>query len=231
VGGGTIFGVPATRFAIVLTHNRPALLARCLAAIVPQTDLTLVVDNASDPPAVTPDGLDNVLVVRDEEQPPNLARLWNRGLDALTMWRPPGLDTWDVAVLCDDAVVHPGWFDAVASTMRGCGAAAGSTHSIQPVAAPLLKTAPDSDLFNRMCGWAFVLRGETNLRADESMHWWWQDTSMDFDARTKGGMVIAPGPVVLNERPNDFTYSVPGLAEQAGRDREAFQARWGFVPW
>lgn len=221
--------VPA-RYGVVLTHNRPDLLARCVAAAAPQLDLLLVIDNASTPPA-TVDGYNNVLVVHDDGQPPNLARMWNRALDAFQAWRPAHTIRWDVAVLCDDAILPDGWVHAVSTCMREHGAAAASTHQYTPVTEPVVKTAMDSDIHNRMCGWAFMLAGEKRLRADETMHWWYLDTAIDVDARLNGGMVIVPGPVVFNERPNDFTCSVPGLAERAGRDRQAFAAKYGSVPW
>lgn len=225
---------PLARFAVVLTHNRPDLLAKCVAAIGPQVDLTIVIDNASDPPVDLADIADEgwrTILLHVPDQPPNLARLWNVGLDTATTLRAGAPGPWHVAFLCDDAIVGAGWFTAVADTIRTHGAAAGSTHAISRVASPLVKTAPDSDIYNRMCGWAFVVSAEKGWRANESMHWWWLDTDADFSARVSGGMVIAPGPVVVNERPNDFTYSVPGLAEQAGRDREAFAAKWGSAPW
>lgn len=225
-------GHSPARFAIVLTHNRPEMLARCVTAIAAQVGMVLVVDNASDPPATTPTEVGNAVLIHDPGQPPNLARLWNRGLDAITHWVDvAGAARWDVALLCDDAITPAGWVDAVSATMRRSAAAAGCTHAIHPVGTPLVKTAPDGDLPNRMTGWAFVLRGEAGLRADESMAWWWCDTDLDWQARHAGGMVIAPGPVVPNERPNDYTYSVPGLAERAGRDRQAFAAKWGSAPW
>ncbi len=219
------------RFAVVVTHNRPALLADCVRAVAPQVDLVVVIDNASEPPATAPPGVGNVVIGRDLEQPPNLSRLWNRGFDVLATTRPAGMDQWDVAVLCDDTAPPPGWFTAVATTMRAVGAVAGSTHQYQPVCTPLVKTAMDSDLHNRMCGWAFLVAGEAGLRADESLRWWWCDTDLDVQARLRGGMVIAPGPTVVNGLPNDFTHTVPGLAEQAGRDRATFAGKWGYCPW
>jgi glycosyltransferase involved in cell wall biosynthesis len=219
------------RYAVVLTHNRPALLAECVTAVAAQVDMVVVIDNASDPPAGVPLGLTNVVLVYDPGQPPNLARLWNRGFDAITRHRGADVTAWDVAVLCDDATIPAGWVGMVSATMRGCGAVAGSTHSITPLPASLVKTAPDADIHNRMCGWAFLLAGEARLRADENMHWWWCDSDLDQQARLAGGMAIAPGPVVPNGRPNDFTYSVPGLADQARRDREAYAVKWGGCPW
>jgi glycosyltransferase involved in cell wall biosynthesis len=219
------------RYGVVLTHNRPALLAECLDAVAPQVDLVVVVDNASDPPAAVPLGLGNVTILYDPGQPPNLPRLWNRALDALRDTQPATISTWDVAVLCDDTTPPPGWVATVGEAMRAHGAAAASTHPITALTQPLLKTQPDTDVANRMCGWAFMLPGEQGMRGDETLHWWYCDTSIDFAARAAGGMLLAPGPVVLNLRPNDFTATVAGLSEQAGRDRHTFAAKWGHAPW
>jgi glycosyltransferase involved in cell wall biosynthesis len=221
------------RYAIVLTHNRPELLAQCVAAIRAQADVVLVIDNASDPP-VPPAKHYGVTVMNIPDQPPNLSRLWNTGLDWVETWvstNIPATPEWDVAVLCDDVTVPNGWFETVATGMRAYGAAAASTHQWSEVHAPILKQAPDNDLNNRMCGWAFVVAGEKNLRADEDLRWWWCDTDMDWQARNNGGMVIVPGPVAKNIHPNDFTYRVPGLAEQTGVDGLNFARKWGSRPW
>lgn len=217
-------------FAIILTHNRPELLAECVAAIAPQVGLVLVIDNASDPPAEMAPWDHHTRIVYDDEQPPNLGRLWNVGFDYIES-ACVDADEWDVAVLCDDADVPPDWFRTVADGMREHGAAIGCTHQINPTSAPILKTEPDSDIINRMPGWAWVCAGEKQLRAHEGLKWWWVDTDMDWRARAAGGMVVLPGPVVVNKKPNDFTGSVPGLGEQAGRDGELFAEIHGWRPW
>lgn len=222
---------PRGRFAIILTHNRPDLLHDAYAAVEAQGAWPVVIDNASDPPLYILYSSCHTKI-RVEDQPPNLSRLWNVGLATVTQlaheWH---LDLWDVAFLCDDAVIPHGWFDKVSGCMRAHEAMAASTHCAVPVAAPILKTEPDHDIWNRMCPWAFMIRGERAFAADEDLQWWWGDTHMDFTARKLGGMVIAPGPVVRNERTNEFTNTVPGLAEQAGRDGEVFAAKWGGRPW
>ena len=222
-------------YAIILTHNRPELLSRCIAAIAPQVDTVLIIDNASDPPvrgnvAIREAWRPGVFLLDIPDQPPNLSRLWNTGFDWVA--DIAGTDTVrDVAVLCDDAIVPDGWFRLVADGMRQHGAAAASTHGITPCAFPILKTAPDSDIINRMPGWAWMVAGEKGLRADERLLWWYGDTQLDWSARVAGGTVILPGPVVPNERPNDFTVNIPELGAQAGRDREMFQEINGWVPW
>lgn len=217
------------RLAVVLTHNRPELLVECVTAINGQVDLTLVIDNASSPP-VDPTTLPGVVSVRYvPDQPPNLAKLWNLGLDVATNLADE--DPWFVAILCDDAIVPPGWFDVVTTAMVDTDAAAGCSNPFGQSHPPQVKTAPDSDLMGRMPGWAFILNGTRGLRADESMHWWWFDTDLDWQARVAGGLVMVGGCAVPNSRPNDFTVHTPGLAEQAGRDGETFARKWNRRPW
>ena len=221
------------RYAIILTHNRPELLAQCVAAIRLQADVTIIIDNASEP-AVAPEdfpleGGGPFLLINDPLQPPNLSYLWNRGFDAVS--RLNNSPQWDVAVLCDDVTVPEGWFDTVSTCMRDHGAAAGSTHQWREVGQPILKQLPDRDLQNRMCGWAFVLAGEKRIRADEDLMWWWCDTDLDWQARGNGGMVICPGPVAKNIHPNEWTSRIPLLNQRSGLDSEVFARKWGGRPW
>jgi glycosyltransferase involved in cell wall biosynthesis len=222
------------RYGLILTHNRPEPLRQCVEALSPQVDSILVIDNASNPPAEIQMRMGDtpIAIMRNDMQPPNLAKLWNIGLNYIEkMMHGIGIMQWDVAILCDDVLVQPAWFDSISHTMRSIGAVAGCTHAFHPVPSPILKVNPDGDIMNRMQGSAFIVVGEKGQRADESMQWWWCDTDMDWQARLSGGMIVAPGPVATNTRPNDFTVTVPGLAEQAGRDGEAFAAKWGGRPW
>jgi len=239
---------PLPRVAVVPTHNRPVELARLLDAIAPQCHAVFVIDNASTPPVELPErwpaqGREDpaapgtfllgvrVFVIRDEEQPPNLSRLWNVGLNAAREYvRGGDYAGHDVAVFNDDADVPAGWWNVVSGALRGHPTAAvACTPAYARIPGPVLKTEPDSDLWSRMTPWAFVARGELDQRADERLRWWWGDTSWDFTARKLGGVLTVPGPIVANTGANSST--VGALAEQAGRDRETFREVWGFNPW
>ncbi|MCW6003855.1 glycosyltransferase family 2 protein [Micromonospora sp. CPCC 205371] len=225
------------RYAVIATRDRPTELAVVVNALHKQHATVVVVDNGSEPRVSPPvdhdtDGpLPNApTVIVDYEQPPNLSRLWNLGLDeAATQAANAGLQRWDIAVVNDDAVLPDGWFDACANAMRYIGAAAACSDPHSRITAPLVKTTPDRDAFTRMCGWAFVLRGELGFRFDETMRWWWSDSDADWAARAAGGMVIIPGYPVGNVHANSTT--VGALAEQASRDRATFAAKWGWAPW
>ena len=218
------------RFALIPTRNRHKELANTVTDIADQVDLIYVIDNGSDPPiheARLPVDPMQVIVIRDSEQPPNLSRLWNLGLDQIAMAAEV---EHKVAILNDDTRVPPGWFDAVEEAMDRTGAAAGCASPWEPhLAQEILKTGPDGDLANRMVGWAFMLRGESQLRVDERLRWWWGDTDLDWKARGAGGMVVVPSHRVDNLYPNASTTGV--LAEQAGRDRATFAELWGWNPW
>lgn len=231
---------PIPNVGIILTHNRPELLARCVAAASPQFDLLIVIDNASDPPVETdsfPLGENDasLALVHLPDQPPNISTMWTKGL-ALAAQLAQGFDSdrperWNVALLCDDVILPDGWVQIVATGLREYGAAAACTHAITPATQPLIKAAPDSDIMNRMTGWAFMLAGEVGLEPDERLEWWWVDTHLDWLARQAGGMVILPGPVAVNERPNEYTVGRPELGQRAGEDGKAFEQIWGWRPW
>lgn len=221
------------RFAVVTAHNRPELLSQCIESLACQVDRIIVIDNASNPPIDVTSHRDVVIMAHDPEQPPNLSRLWNRGLEMADYAAQYAnvFEKFDVAVFGDDVVVPHDWWDRVSSTMRASAAVMSGTHGITPLALPLLKTEPDGDIMNRVPGWAWMLRGEVGLRLDESFKWWFGDTDLDWRARQAGGMIIAPGDIAVNQRPNEFTNARPELMHQAGLDRLTFQRKWGWAPW
>jgi hypothetical protein len=223
------------RGALILTHNRQELLDQCIAAIAPQVDVVLVIDNASSPPAVVPNF---VHLLKVPDQPPNLSNLWNRGFQYFERYRKwnypdegrpdPGLD---IAMLCDDAIVPEGWFAAVTEGMRLTDAATGCSNPWGTQHPPFVKTAPDGDITNRMIGWAWVVDHDREPLADETMRWWYLDTDMDWWARAHGGFVMVGGYSVPNVHPGGWTNAKPELGGQVAHDRAAFAAKHGSVPW
>lgn len=236
------------RYAIIPTHNRPARLLSLVVALGSQCDHIVVLDNASSPPVdvaklEAASGKALVSVIRDEEQPPNLAKFWNLMLDRCAELRPElahradcalvtthhltctcGVMGWsyDVAILNDDSVVPADWYDACSNGLRAHPTAK-VTHT-NPTTPALLTEVGENNPGNRMTPHAFVVRGEHGQRADESMKWWYQDTDWDWTARQAGGVLSVPGPKVVNALANTTTKGV--LAEQAEKDRAAFEAKW-----
>jgi hypothetical protein len=227
-------------FAVILTHNRPELLAQTWLAIGPQVDMVIVLDNASSPPVDFREFHSQfwkTAVLNVPDQPPNLSKLWNLGIDcARVVWGARDDITDEplyVAVLCDDAPPPPGWFAAVTQAMAETGAVVGASAP-EPfgwTGPPKVKTERDSDLAHRMPGWAWILDPISPVRADERFEWWFGDTDLDLSARAAGGMVLIGTHPVPNIHPNDFSQR-PQQAAQIAVDSQRFVEKYdGWRPW
>jgi hypothetical protein len=175
----------------------------------------------------------NVTVLGDNTQPPNISRWWNFGLNYIKMVEGPKEHV--VAILNDDLVIPSGFVTDLAGVILETNAAAaypdqhGHFLTGEPHVLVHTKAEPVS-IYTRMCGYAFALRGSLNLRADETLQWWYGDDDLDWRARQAGGSVLVGGLKVQHLRPNEST--VGALAEQAGRDRQTFADKWGGrTPW
>lgn len=232
---------------VVATHNRPDDLRDCVAAIAPQVHRVIVIDNASDPPvACTRDDCDPLTckpvspdidhVITDDEQPPNLSRLWNRGLDRAHGYAViNGATRWDTLVLNDDFIAGPGFVDRLQNALRADHAVIASPYAFGPGATERVDVYQQigtlRGLDTRMAGFAFMIRGESGLRLDERFRWWYGDDDLSQQACAAGGRVVVHGLTWDHRRPDQQTHARPELMEQAGRDRLSFVTKWGFQPW
>lgn len=220
------------RVAVIPTRNRHDMLADCIASVIDQVDRVIVIDNMSNPPIDPEPWHGKVGVVSLPIDPPNISTLWNVGLalaDAGAHLQ--GADQWDIAVLNSDVVVPAGWVEVLSTAMRSTTAVlaypdqhGGRQQILHTQAGPI-------DLRQRITGYAYLLRGETGLRLDESMAWWYSDDDLDWRAREQGGALLVPGQQVEHRAPNASTYERPELGAQTGLDRETFARKWGRTPW
>jgi hypothetical protein len=234
--------VAIPRYAIIPTRNRHEHLVSLLRQLEGQVNLVYVTDNASDEPlsSLWLRGRADVrtIVKRDDTQPPHLYKMWNDAFDVIAATaKIMGEKLWDVAVLNDDTSLPEGWYDTVAAALFRTPEslkhlntpAIACTYAQTTAGMPYLKTQIDGNIATRMCPWAFVVRGELGLRADESMRWWWGDTDFEWQAIQVGGVLMLPGEAPANTLANSTTHGA--LAEQAGRDGETFATKWGRRPW
>lgn len=220
------------RAAVIPTRDRHDLLADCINSVVDQVDRVIVIDNLS-APAIDPEPWHGkVGVVTAPLDPPNISTLWNIGIViADVAAHGLGVDHWDIAVLNSDVVVPAGWVETLSTAMRSTTAVLAYPDQHGGTGQILHTKAQPIDLRQRITGYAYMLRGETGLRLDESMAWWYGDDDLDWQAREQGGALLVPGIPVEHRCPNVSTYERPELGEQAGRDRETFARKWGRTPW
>lgn len=220
------------RYAVIPTRNRPEHLVSLLRSLQGSVDLVYVIDNASDQPLsslwLRTQADVRTIVKRDDAQPPHLYKMWNDAFDAIAeTTKIMGEKTWNVAVFNDDTALPDGWYDYVSHGLRSTDAAIACSTGASGV--PYLKTQRDNNIMTRMTPHAFVVRGELNLRADESMRWWWGDTDLDWQACERGGVLLLPGYATQNVLANSTTHGE--LAEQAACDGRTFATKWGVRPW
>ena len=216
-------------YAVIPSNGRP-VLDECLAAIGDQVDTVILIGNNWQRP--TGVGSYGAFVTNDyDDGDCNISRWWNHGLDAAARLAAfQECSEWNVAVLNDDAIIPSGWVEMLGAAMRRTPAvlaypdqAGGSAEILHTEAAPV-------PLSQRITGYAFMLRGEAGLRADESLVWWFGDDSIDWEARERGGALLVPGIPVQHRAPDVQTNASPELTAQAGRDRQTFINRWGKAP-
>lgn len=214
------------RLGVIPTNGRECVL-QSVNALLPQVNYLAVIEAGHD--RIHNQYPDGVIVLPDHQGGLNISRWWNLGLDwAEKIALASDEDTWDVAIINDDVIVPPTWFCYIADDMRALGCKAscsggnGNSVHVQRHAGPV-------SVFSRLQGFAFVIAGESGLRADEELHWWYQDDKLGADAAVAGGMVMYPGCEVRHLYPNG---QVTGeMQVQIGLDRETFVRKMGYAPW
>jgi GT2 family glycosyltransferase len=220
------------RAAVIPTRDRHDLVVDCIASVVDQVDTVIVIDNLSTPPIDPDPWHGKVGVVRVPVDPPNISTLWNVGIalaDAAA--HRAASARWDIVVLNSDVVVPAGWAERLSTAMRSTTAALAYPDQHGGTQQILHTKAEPIDLRQRITGYAYLLRGETGLRLDEDLAWWYGDDDLDWRAREAGGALLVPELAVEHRCPNGSMYERPELQEQAGRDRETFLKKWGRTPW
>ncbi|MDJ1137910.1 glycosyltransferase family 2 protein [Streptomyces iconiensis] len=215
----------APTWAVIPSDGRP-YLADCLSSLSGQVDGIVVVANGP----LRESGVPGTVTVEDTGTDRNISRWWNLGLAAVEheaqRVRAP---RWNALVVNDDIIAPPNLAISLAAALRSTGAALAypSQHDNE---ARLHTEAAPVPLEHRITGYAWMLRGETQLRADETLVWWYGDDDLDWRARTAGGAALVPGCAVEHRAPNGYTTAFPELAGQAGRDRATFITKWQQAP-
>lgn len=208
----------------MIPSNGRECLDDCIEAIQQQVDQVIVIDTGKAYERLGNFNHHQSIIRMPCSVPNNISHWWNEGLN-LAQSLNHDVELWDVAIVNDDAIVPPGWFEAVATGMRARQAAAGCSgqHDIT------WRTADPVPLDMRMQGFAFILAGEEELRANEDLHWYFTDDYIDWESRKLGGMTMVNGWPVEHRHPNgQLTHELAALIPQ---DAERFQALYGKRPW
>lgn len=214
------------RFGVVPSNGRECAPA-AVAALYPQVDHLAVIEAGVNPNRI--DYIDSITCLVDDSGEINISRWWNRGLDwAEGIATGLGETEWDVAIINDDVVVPSSWYCYIADDLRALGCVAscsgGTSH------APIIYREPGPvPLTLRLQGFAFVVAGESGIRAEENMRWYYSDDWLDWNARQLGGVVIFPGCHVDHRFPNMQVSHTMQIYNT--EDAQKFKEAWGMTPW
>lgn len=217
------------RFAIIPSNGRE-ILDSCVQAVQPQVDKVIVINTSGTGFSQYPMRSDEVDQIYGHDGV-NISRWWNQGLNRAAYLadftkKKQKLDsvTWDVAIVNDDCIVPEGWVAGVAENMRARDAVAGCSGGHDVV----LRAAEAVQLDMRMQGFAFVLKGEHGMRANELFTWYYSDDHIDWESRLAGGMAMMRGFPVEHLYPNGQV--TPEIQVQIAEDAANFYASYGRMP-
>lgn len=203
------------------------MLKQCIDSLRHQVAKIILINTRPDGEPVWPLTDGQVIQLRDSV--PNISRWWNLGIEEA--YEESGFASeWNVLVVNDDVIAPPNLVSTLNDAMRQTTAVLASPN-MSDNRYYFLDSTSWMEPVSRVTGYAFMLRGEADMRIDESLAWWWSDTDLDMRARQNGGAVSVPGCRVEHLDPNGYTERDPFLGEQAGRDRETFISKWGSAPW
>lgn len=211
-------------WAVIPSKERRTELVALVAQLV-SDDVNVVIVDTGYEPRLDFDESDQIHIIRFIDHL-NISFWWNVGLGYVAASEKFSGD-YVVAVLNDDVIVPENFVQSLASALERHDVVA-AFPDVYGLNTDYTLTWPVRDGL-RMSGFAFALHSKAGIMADERFVWWYGDNDIEWQARQKGGVVLVGGLKIQHLYPNSTTTAE--LAQQAGRDREAFIEKWGQPPW
>lgn len=190
---------------------------------------TIVVANGENPPTKT--DIPKATVLQYPGDDFNMPNWWNMGLDYVSK-KNKG-KPYEVFIFESSTFATQDTVIKLATALRENDLAATSPDRWGQVPAGTVhiedRLQPLQNMAYRMTGYAFVLKGELELRADPKFRNWYPDDDLEWQARQAGGVGMV-GQVMVGH-PKYGSPLSPMLAKFAEEDREKFKAKWGHYPY
>lgn len=105
----------------------------------------------------------------------NISKWWNLGLEYIAEKEFINDEEYIVAILNDDAVLPVHWFDKLEQPIKaGASGASGLRFGVS----------------KQISGYAFVLNGHHDIRADESLVWYYGDDDIQRQCESEQGFTL-----------------------------------------
>jgi hypothetical protein len=188
-----------------------------------------VVANGDDPPIGK--DIPKATVVQYPDSEFNMAKWWNMGLEYAS--KKARKKPYEVFVFESSTFASIDTVIKLAMALREHDLAATSPDRWGTVPEGHVhiedRLQPLTDMAYRMTGYAFMLKGELELRADPKFRNWYPDDDLEWQAREAGGVGMV-GQVKVGH-PKYGSPLSPMLQRFADEDREKFKAKWGHYPY
>lgn len=138
----------------------------------------------------------------------NISKWWNLGLEYIAEKEFETNEEYVVAVLNDDVVLPENWFEMLEPMIKkGSSGASGLRFGIK----------------RQISGYAFLLNGRHDIRADEALVWYWGDDGIQKYCESEGGFALVTGLKVGNKYARS---SEVFMSEQIEKDRAYYMEHY-----
>lgn len=211
-------------WVVVPSNGRP-FLEQCIESLRNQVDKIIIVQNGGEDFYIKDE---KIIFVPDTGTDLNISRWWNIGIDFVE--NNIGTESWNTLVVNDDIIACHNLVESLSRELRMTTAVLAYPNQFDNHRF-LHRNPGPIDLHHRITGYCYMLRGETKMRLDETMVWWYSDDNLDWECRVAGGSLLVPWCKVQHRAPDGTFLVHPELHVQAANDRKTFVKKWGKAPW
>lgn len=217
-------------YAVACTHRADIdKMNKTLTMMNLPKSKVFVVANGENPPTSKDIPKATILQYPDDEF--NMAKWWNMGLEYASK-KAKG-KPYEVFVFESSTFATQSTVIQLATALRENDLAAVSPDrwDTLPEGQILIERElkPLDNMAHRMTGYAFMLKGELELRADPKFRNWYPDDDLEWQARKAGGVGML-GHVTVGH-PKYGSPLSPMLQKFADEDLVKFKNKWGYAPY
>lgn len=217
-------------YAVAAAHREDLdKVQRSVAALGLDKDKVVVVANGENP--IRSDELPDARVLQYPQDGFNLSAWWNYGIDYV---RTHADEPYEIFVFNADCFTTFEDLLKLAHSLR--------LHNLSVVGPDQGRVCKDSvhiekrlqpvsDKQYRLPGYAFMLEGESGIRMDENIRFWYNDDDLEWTGRSLKGVGLVRDVQVDHPYAGNLSCRMnPTLHQYANEDREYFFNKWGNYP-
>lgn len=219
-------------FVTIPVKNRHSMIRLLVAQLQAQEpDGIFIFDNDSDPPQPVWEG-NGYLTAPIPAPGMGLHGMWNAGLAlAEKEARKLGVERWNVVVMNSDVEVPSTFLQTLSEGLREADAwlAYPNVYNVDP--SGIYEMHNPELAHQTIAGWAWMLAGESGLRVDENLTFWYGDADIEAQVRKAGKKAVCVGNCFALHLDANGSVTTDAKLRAAVEDDERYYAeKWGLDP-